>query len=136
MATPPHAEETREWLRLAASDLRMAELGLNDDPPVVGGALYHCQQAAEKALKGFLVFRGIQYPLTHNLGELLRLCATIEQSLEAEVLPALKLTEFATLFRYPGELEQPTLEEAQGWLALARGVYEDVRRRLPEGARD
>jgi len=114
----------------------MAELGLNDDPPVVGGALYHCQQAAEKALKGFLVFRGIQYPLTHNLGELLRLCATIEQSLEAEVLPALKLTEFATLFRYPGELEQPTLEEAQGWLALARGVYEDVRRRLPEGARD
>jgi hypothetical protein len=79
----------------------MAELGLNDDPPVVGGALYHCQQA-----------------------------------LETEVLPAVKLTEFATLFRYPGELEQPTLEEAQGWLALARGVYEDVRRRLPEGARD
>jgi HEPN domain-containing protein len=136
MAASRHAEETREWLRLAASDLRMAELGLNDVPPVVGGALYHCQQAAEKALKGFLVFRGIQYPLTHNLGELLRLCSTIEQSLEAEVLPAVKLTEFATLFRYPGELEQPTLVEAQDWLELARGVYEDVRRRLPAEARD
>lgn len=74
---------------MASSDLRMAELGLNDVPPMVGGALYHCRQAAEKALK------------------------TIEQSLEAEVLPAVKLTEFATLFRYPGELEQPTLLEAQ-----------------------
>ena len=98
--------------------------------------MYHCQQAAEKTLKGFLVFRGIQYPLTHNLGELLSLCSSIEQSLEAEVLPAVKLTEFATIVRYPGELEQPTLEEAQGWLALARGVYEDVRRHLPAEARD
>ena len=72
---------------MAAGDLRLAELALDATPPVIGGALYHCQQAAEKALKAFLIWRQVRYPLTHDLGELLSLCSPLAR-LTRYFLPA------------------------------------------------
>ncbi len=85
----------------------------------MGEALYHSQQAAEKALKGFLVANGTSYPLSHDIGKLLDLCAKIDSDLDAALSPAVDLTQFAIRFRYPGE-EQPSREEALPWLALAQ----------------
>ena len=68
------AEEAREWLRLAARDLRVVELALGDVIPLVGEALYHAQQAAGRVLKGILIFHGAQYPLTHDIGRAGPLC--------------------------------------------------------------
>lgn len=48
--------EAREWLVRASRDLRGAEHALKADPPLVEDALFHCQQAAEKAMKGFLAW--------------------------------------------------------------------------------
>jgi HEPN domain-containing protein len=129
--TPPlfPLQESREWLRIAARDVRLAELPLNDVPPMPGEALYHAQQAAEKALKGFLVWSGVAYPLTHDVRKLLRECEEIDPSLVAVISPAAGLTQFAVRFRYPGE-EQPTREEAMPWLDLARLVCAEVRNRL------
>ena len=89
---PPSSEEAREWLRLAARDLRLAELALKDAPPLTGEALYHMQQAAEKALKGFLVSRRVEYPLTHDLRTLLQRCAKLDASLVDSVASAADLT--------------------------------------------
>ena len=134
---PPlfHAEEAREWLLLAARDLRMADLALGDAAPLIGEALYHAQQAAEKSLKGFLVWHGIKYPLTHDIRQLLDLSAPLDPALDAALSAAVDLTQFAVRFRYPGE-EQPTAEEARCWLELARRIYEEVRLRLHPDARD
>ena len=130
--TPPlyPVEEAREWLRTAAEDLRLAELALDDSPPLTGGALYHAQQAAEKALKGLLVLHGIPYPLTHDVRKLLTMCSDAGAGLGAGVSAAAGLTQFAIRFRYPGEV-QPSREEARPWLDLARKVCDEVSQRLP-----
>jgi hypothetical protein len=47
------------WLRHAEDDARIGLGCLRLDPPARGGAAYHCQQAAEKLLKGFLVQAGL-----------------------------------------------------------------------------
>jgi HEPN domain-containing protein len=47
-------EETRAWFDRARHDLRSAKLLIAGDE--YAEALFHCQQAAEKALKGFLTF--------------------------------------------------------------------------------
>ncbi len=47
-------KEIQAWLTKAAKDLRGAEVDLAANPPLVEDALFHCQQAAEKAMKGFL----------------------------------------------------------------------------------
>jgi predicted nucleotidyltransferase len=46
--------EAAAWLAKARIDLRAARADLNASPPITSDALFHCQQAVEKALKGFL----------------------------------------------------------------------------------
>jgi hypothetical protein len=51
--TPAHL--TRQWLTLSQEDLAVAER-LLAKPPLTGGAVFHAQQAAERALKGLLAW--------------------------------------------------------------------------------
>lgn len=44
------------WLRKAQRDLAVAQKLAADFPDI---AIYHCQQGAEKALKGFLILHDI-----------------------------------------------------------------------------
>jgi len=63
------AGDTRAWLELAARDLRRVEILLAATPPDVEGALFHSQQTAEKALKGFLTWHDIAFRRVHELCE-------------------------------------------------------------------
>lgn len=44
---------------------------------------FHCQQAAEKLLKGFLVAHGCEYPITHNLFAILEKVIECDQMAES-----------------------------------------------------
>jgi HEPN domain-containing protein len=94
-------------------------------------SLFHCQQAVEKALKGFLVYNEQPFRKTHALAPLSDKCVLLDASLEGVVAPALDLTRYAVEFRYPGEAEEPTVEEALKWLAVARIVLAEVMQRIP-----
>lgn len=125
-------EEAWERLRVAREDLRLAQLGIESHPPILGLSLYHAQQAAEKALKAFLVFRGESYPLTHNMAELARPAIALDESLRDVVEPGLALTGFATLFRYPGAPEEPSAEESRDWLDIAHRICRAVEDRIAD----
>jgi HEPN domain-containing protein len=123
-------EEASEWLRFVTEDLRLADLALDAVPPITGLALYHAQQAAEKALKAYLLFRGRAFPLTHDLTTLSRPLAELDAALLIIVLPHLGLSDFATLYRYPGEPKLPTLAQARLWVEAAYGIYAAVEERV------
>ena len=127
--------DTRGWLGRAAADLRGAEVDLAADPPLTGDAAFHCQQAAEKALKAFLAWHDVPFRKTHDLAEIGQQCATLDPLLEPLCRRAEGLTTFAWIFRYPGEVEEPLVEDAVGALALAREVYNAVLSRLREDIR-
>lgn len=59
----------------------------------------------------------------------------IDTTLAPLVKRAEPLTEYAWLFRYPGEATEPTADEARAALALAREVVAAVLMRLPPDAR-
>jgi HEPN domain-containing protein len=128
-------DETRSWLQKAAKDLRAASHDLQAVPPLVDDVAFHCQQAVEKALKGFLVWHEEPFRKTHSLEEVGEQCLKIDSSLQPLVDRAVPLTEYAWQFRYPGAPEEPTLEEAQSALAIATAVFDAVNARLPEAAR-
>jgi HEPN domain-containing protein len=127
------SEEAAAWLQFAADDLDTARVLLGAMPSRVRQSLFHAQQAAEKSLKAFLIWHEQPFPLTHDLARLLRLCVSIDSGIAVGVEPALDLTQFAARFRYPGEDDVPSIEEAQLWVAAAAGVLDCVSIRIAGG---
>ncbi|MBC8161723.1 MAG: HEPN domain-containing protein [Roseiflexaceae bacterium] len=99
--------------------------------PLLDVVVYHCQQATEKTLKGFLFWHDTMFRKTHDLVELLNQCVAHDQTLIELSSTAQILTPFAHTFRYPGSLLEPPLEDAQDALARAAAAYQVVVKCLP-----
>lgn len=132
---PVRIEDTRAWMEKARQDMGAGHADLAADPSYPGDAMFHAQQAAEKALKGFLAWHEVIFRKTHDLRELFEDCSRIDPSLRELAERAENLTPYAWRFRYPGERDEPTGEEAEEALALAREVYNAILTRLPEEVR-
>ncbi len=128
---PTRVAEARAWFTKAARDLRAAEVLLAANPPLLGEVVFHCQQVAEKAMKGFLSWHDRPFGKTHDLAVIGGLCVAHDQSLESLCRRAERLSVFAWVFRYPGDPEEPVRDEAESALGLAREILEAMLSRLP-----
>jgi len=68
--------------------------------------LFHCQQAAEKALKAYLDSKGTIYPKIHDLEALLSLCIEKDPAF-ADIQFITSLTPYAIEIRYDEFIELP-----------------------------
>ena len=128
---PVLAANTTEWLARAKEDLDTAAFILTASQPFVRNALFHCEQAVEKMMKAFLTWHDVPFRKTHNLVELGDACAAILAALLPAVGEVTALTKYATRFRYPGAPYEPTIEEAQAALDIARSFCNVLARHLP-----
>ena len=124
-------EDTRAWLLKARGDLAKAHHAMTAEEPFRDDAVYHSQQAVEKAMKALLTWHDVPFRKTHSLEELGRQCIVIDQSLQILVDQAVPLSEYAWKFRYPGEEELPTVVETDEALAIAHAVIDAISARLP-----
>lgn len=129
----PHDETANpgiaEWFERVDEDLRLANLILSDEDPILRGALFHLQQATEKALKAFLVHRGSKFRRTHSLEEIGEACVAFDATLNPMIDATIRLTEFATAARYPGPVEIPDLATTREFLSAVRTLVEAVKAR-------
>jgi HEPN domain-containing protein len=130
-------ELVRDWLTRASHDLRAARALSSLDDPLLDAAVYHCQQAAEKAVKGWLQSRDNPFPRTHDVEDLIDRAAREETGFAQYARAAAVLTPYVSAFRYPGGSEQPmpTREESDEALQHAQSIYDFVLRLLPAEAR-
>lgn len=128
---PELISETRAWFKKAVHDIRMAELALKDNPAMTDQVVYHAQQSAEKAMKGFLTWHEQIFRKTHNLVELGEACARLQPDLEPILRRAATLSDYAWQYRYPGDLDEPNTEEAEDALSLARETVDTFLSLLP-----
>ncbi len=126
-------DSTRRWLTKAAHDLVNAERSSAGDDEVLDTCVYHCQQAAEKALKGSLLAHAVTFTKTHSLVLLLPLCSFINASFQQWRTEASILSPLAFMFRYPDDFAplKPTRAEFDEALAAARRIYDFVLSVLP-----
>jgi HEPN domain-containing protein len=128
---PALVEDTRAWLTKALLDLRASDVLLGAGPQLLGDVVFHCQQAAEKALKAFLTWHDEPFRKTHDLGAVGRQVLSFDATLQPLVDRAEDLTEYAWKYRYPGEPAAPTRQEAEAALRIARQVSDAIIARLP-----
>lgn len=115
----------RQWLHKAEQDFSLAAHLLSEGryPEAVA---FHSQQAAEKLLKGILVLHQIEFPKTHNLGELLDRLALAEPSRAAALRDVTGLNPYGVEHRYPGDFPELTQEEARTAFQLAEKLRATV----------
>ncbi len=113
-------DDPREWLNRAHSNLARSKLRA---PNVYLEDLCHdAQQAAEKALKGLLLARGIQFPLTHDLSAILSLVEQAGVDIPPHVFEGAALTLYAVATRYPGPMRPVTEAEYSDAVNVAERV--------------
>lgn len=119
-----------QWIAKAESDLISASciLKLKKDCPT-DTVCFHAQQCIEKYIKAILVLRGTNFPKTHDIAHLMAM-------LPASWRPKLddaqqeRLTDYATVSRYPGDYEPISLTEAKEAVKLARRVKKEIQKFL------
>lgn len=131
-----YKEESIRWLTQAKD-----EFGDADELRKRGRfylALFHFQQAAEKALKAFLYLKvkSVEVFYTHSIDDLSRMALEIDQGFK-KVLQAKKLDRYYIPTRYPNGLpggvpsryfDDP--KEAEEAMHLAKNVIEIVERKI------
>jgi len=121
------------WLCKASSDLRSVKiLAAADDAPL-DVAVYHCQQAAEKALKGYLSFKDRPIQRTHDVEDLVRQAMMVEPTFACVVADATTVKPYAVGFRYPSTVLplEPARTDFDEALAAAQRIYDFVLSLLP-----
>jgi HEPN domain-containing protein len=131
MTLDPRSDLTRQWLQVAAEDLRFDELANAADPPLLAGVLYHCQQAFEKALKAFLAWHSQPFRRTHDLVELVSDCRLLDGTFAAMDEAADLVSPYGTAFRYPPIVAGPTDLAALEALGATRDIMAFMLARLP-----
>jgi HEPN domain-containing protein len=119
---------SRDWLVKALHELRSAHIVSRDPDGPLDTAIYHCQQAAEKALKSWLTWNGIPFERTHDLVQLARQAATSKPAFNQIVQAAQYLTPYASIFRYPGLADEavPARDEFDEALQHAQATFDLV----------
>jgi HEPN domain-containing protein len=122
----------KAWFKKAQVDIQTARLCEGAGEMFRGPLVFHCQQAAEKAIKGFLVFHKVRFPKTHDISELLKLVANIDPSLSDQIKDTKDLSKYAVAYRYP-EIDEEGLKEAavKRSLDLATTAYHELYARIP-----
>lgn len=120
------ADRARQWMEYAEADLRGARhlMTMPDCPNWM--VAYHAEQAAEKALKAFLVHKEVDFPPTHNITMLREFCSQFgDWALELEA--ADELTRFAAAARYPSLGLDLSSREIERIVKIAESVCNRVR---------
>jgi len=119
-----------EWIKRAKSSLELAQVKIiryiqYED------LCFQVQQAVEKALKGLLIFYGVEPEFTHNIELLIKELKKFTDIPE-EINETAQLTNYAVQTRYPGEYDEITKEEYERAVKIAKDCLDWVENKIKE----
>jgi HEPN domain-containing protein len=114
----------KPWIQRARSNLVRAKQGRQSEDILYEDLCFDAQQAAEKCLKGLLIYLGKNAPRTHSIGHLLNVLRKgCKIAVPGEINEAIILNEYAVTTRYPGDWEPVTEEEYEEAVRIADEVW-------------
>jgi HEPN domain-containing protein len=123
-------ERYESWINRAKSSLEIARVK-NSEFVYYEDLCYQAQQAAEKSIKGLLIYFNIEPKYTHNLGVLLEElepCIRIPDKIKETI----KLTKYAVQTRYPGIYDDITKNDYEESIRIAVNCLEWVQSIITE----
>ena len=112
----------------ATNDLKSAEFLLNMKPLPLEIICYHCQQSAEKYLKGYIALNGGEILRTHDLTILNKICSKYNEKFKEVDEDCIELVDYGVHVRYPFHIDleeydmKKALESAHNIEALTKNI--------------
>lgn len=119
--TKEKSEYIKNWLFRANEDIAVIEsLASINFEFYTNTICFHAQQASEKYLKAYLIYKDIDFPKTHDLDFLLMECQKIDKhSFDIDLK---SLTDFGVSIRYPDDFYVPGVNETKEYIAIATEI--------------
>ena len=125
------SELVQQWLYKAEADFGLAG-HLVSEERYLNAVGFNSQQAAEKFLKAFLVQHQVEFAKTHEIGKILDLVALVDDSVARCLRGANALTRYGVEPRYPSDLPELSLADAEAAVAHAARVRTAIYAALGE----
>jgi HEPN domain-containing protein len=103
----PNRDTALRWLRQAAHDLRIARG--HQERSDYSDACFMAEQAAQKALKGFLMAQGQRAIPLHSVAQSAERCAQFDADFTVHILSGRLLDQYYIPTRYPDALAPPAV---------------------------
>lgn len=117
-----------DWIQRAESSLLLGKTEKKEHL-FYEDLCFQLQQAAEKILKAFLLYKNIEPPKTHSFKILLKRIEEVE-SYPDEVKRIIELEDYAVQTRYPGDYTPVGKEEYLEALSITEAVFIWVKRNI------
>lgn len=115
------------WIEYADNDIRAAHVVMDVKNPLIGIALYHIEQAVEKALKAYLIAHEVAFALTHDLKPLLASCSKLDSGFTQFESEVKVISPYATKSRYPNKsYTPPSPDEVEELIEKAESIVNYV----------
>ena len=119
-----------EWIERAKSNLELAQAKIIHYI-YFEDLCYQSQQAVEKALKGLLIYYGVEPEFTHNIEILLNKLKAFTDIPE-NIKEVVQLTIYAVQTRYPGEYDEITKVEYEKSVKMAKDCLNWIEKKITE----
>lgn len=121
----------KEWIYEANNDLGLAQFVIDNNGKYYDLVCFHCQQAAEKFLKAYIIYLRLYYRKVHDLNYLLNVIEKKKKISKSLHKKAEVLNEYSIDSRYPDYWHDPTLEETKECIEYAKSfkkfIYNEIK---------
>ncbi len=121
-------EYVKQWLLKADEDLLVVNTLIEQGFSAKASICFHCQQAAEKYLKAYLIAQDKEFPKTHSIEYLLVACSAYDEAFK-QIDPE-SLSDFGVGVRYPGDLYVPSKKEILSYKQIVLEIKQLVENRM------
>lgn len=125
-------EELGRWIKQANHDLAVARANYKNK--FFADACYSAEQSAQKALKGYLYFKGLRQVWTHSVKNLIEACSKYDKDFSQLTDSGIILDQYYIPTRYPDVLAPPavpfesyTETQATESIELAKKIVDKVK---------
>ena len=129
MSASNNSKLFQEWVIKAENDLKSAQILYKERGPS-DTLCFHCHQAVEKYLKGFLVFHRKRFPKTHDLIFLMNLCKKINEDFQEIENDLITLNKYYIESRYPSEIKVYSREECKKILEITENLIKFIIKKI------
>ncbi|MFW5793647.1 MAG: HEPN domain-containing protein [Bacteroidota bacterium] len=115
-------EIAKQWIVKGDHDLGTAKVTYLHIPEYIDTVTFHCQQAVEKYLKSYLIFKSITFRYSHDIIYLLELIVPIDPDFEIYFDIVSELQSYAVEVRYPNDTIFLSKDKVENAMVIAKEI--------------